>query len=126
MHSKPESPFVLHVREKTIRSTPAPTYLLAERGDKAATYNHLGIAYAMKGDMTQAALNYKQAAALRPQDKGIGRNLEQALRALGQVPPVAPDAVEAGLGLAEVAATGTSGPRAAVAETGVESFYWIE
>ena len=62
----------------------ATTYLLEERGDKAATYNHRGNAYAMKGNMTEAALNYKHAAALRPDDRGIEDNYSQALKALGR------------------------------------------
>lgn len=48
--------------------TMASTYLLDERGDRASTYNHLGNAYVIKGDMTQAALNYRRASDLRPQD----------------------------------------------------------
>jgi hypothetical protein len=59
-------------------------FLLDERGDKAATYNHMGNACVMKGDLVQAALNYRQAAALLPEDPGIQRNLAQALQGLGR------------------------------------------
>jgi hypothetical protein len=60
--------------------------------------------------MTQAALNYRQAAALLPEDEGIRRNLDRALRALGRVQPAAPDSVDL----------------AATAESGVASFYWMD
>jgi len=96
--------------------TMASTYLLDERGDKATTYNHMGNAYVMKGDLVQAALQYKQAAALRPDDPGIQRNLEQAMQALGRAQPTASSQV----------ATTESGVKAAALDVGVDSFYWIE
>ena len=111
----------LGLHQVDVAISTASTYLLHEGGDKTETNNHLGNAYAMKGDMTQAALNYKQAAALLPEDMGIRRNLAQALQALqalGRAQSAEPNSVE-------IAATGGEAPRGA-AEIGVESFYWME
>lgn len=91
--------------------------LLDERGDKAATLNHLGNAYHVKGNLGQAALYYKQALALRPEDAGIQRNLGQALQALGRARPVVSR---------EVTASDPRASKAAVLEVDVDSFYWIE
>lgn len=96
----------------------ASTYLLEERGDNAATYNHLGNAYALKGNMIEAALNYKRARALRPEDTGIKRNLEQALKALGRVDLAAREPV--------VEDTSTGRSKASLRPLDVDSFYWIE
>jgi tetratricopeptide (TPR) repeat protein len=71
----------LHQVDEALRQ--AGIYLLDERGDKATTYNHMGNAYVMNGDLVQAALQYKQAAALRPDDPGIQHNLEQAMQSPG-------------------------------------------
>ena len=93
------------------------TYLLDERGDKAATLAHLGNAYALKGDMTQAALYYKQALVLRPEDGGLKRNLTLALQALGRTQAVSSDSLMA----ASAEKTKARSPALRV-----ESFYWIE
>ena len=60
------------------------TNLLDKRGDKGAIHNNLGIAYFLKSEFTQAALNFEQAAQLRPDDKGVQKNMQRALQALGR------------------------------------------
>ena len=93
-------------------------YLLDEQGDKGVTYNNLGNAYFLKGDLTQAALYYKQAAELYPDDAGIQRNLARALEALGK-------SVSGGsAGGLDAVATGKA--KSAAASLDVDSFYWIE
>ena len=87
-------------------------YLLNEQGDQGATCNNLGNAYFLKGDLTQAALYYKQAAALCPDDKGIQANLDRALRALGRA-----EAMDT---------TAGAGTKGNVLEEDVDSFYWLE
>ena len=94
----------------------AVNYLLNEHGSKAAIRNELGNAFWMKGDLAQAALNYKEAAALRPNDAGIRHNLERARQALG-LQPARPDSL---------AATAAGSPKAGVTDLQVEDFYWIE
>ena len=59
-------------------------HLIDKRGDKAATHNHLGIAYFLQQEMTQAAFHLQLAAELRQEDSGINANLDRALRALGR------------------------------------------
>ena len=92
------------------------THLLDHRGDQGATYNHLGIAYYHKGDMTQAALHFQLAAEARPQDQGIRANLDRALRALGR-PVSSPSAA-----VQYAAADTTKAARMDAADT----FYWVE
>lgn len=93
-------------------------YLLDERGNKGATCNSLGNAYFFMGDLRQAALYYRQAAALLPDDDGIRSNLSRALEALGKpVPPRAKAALE----------SETAGrARSAAATLDANSFYWVE
>ena len=105
----------LHQVDEALRQ--AGIYLLDERGDKATTYNHMGNAYVMKGDLVQAALQYRHAAAMRPEDPGIQRNLEQAMQALGRAQPRTSETVTT---------TGPSGAKAATPDVDVDSFYWIE
>ncbi|NKB72729.1 MAG: hypothetical protein GKR89_37130 [Candidatus Latescibacteria bacterium] len=93
------------------------TYLLDERGDQAATLTHLGNAYAMQGNMTQAALYYKQALALRPADAGVQRNLALALQALGRSQAAPADSL---------ALASTEGPKTGSTGLSVDSFYWME
>ena len=96
----------------------AARYLLEERGDMAATHNHLGHARFLQGEIAQAAYHYKQAAALRPQDKGIQRNLERALAAgdLGAVKGKD----------SELGQESTSGSKGAAAQIDIDDFYWLE
>lgn len=106
---------VLDQTEKAIDM--ATTYLLDNRGNKATTYNHLGNAYMMMGDMKQAALNYQRSAELRPDDAGIQHNLERAMQALGRGPAAKSE---------QVAAAGSSSAKAAALDADVDSFYWVE
>ena len=92
-------------------------HLVDRQGDKAATLNHLGIAYYLKGDMTMAAYHFQQAADLRPDDAGIRANLDRALRATGR--KVASTAV------ASVDYAATDSTKAAQLEVAY-TFYWIE
>ena len=94
------------------------TYLLDKRGDKAATHNHLGIAYYLKGETTLAAVQFQQAAELKPEDSGIKANLDRALRALGRG-----DASEP---VAAVQFAATDSSKASLMEGAQGGFYWIE
>jgi tetratricopeptide (TPR) repeat protein len=94
------------------------TYLLEERGDPAATHNHLGIAYYLQGEMTQAAYHFKQAAALRPDDPGIQRNLQRALQALGGGVSGRPEP--------SVEMTAKQDSKAEAVDVDESSFYWME
>jgi len=95
----------------------ATDYLLEEVGDKAATYNQLGVAYYLKGEMTQAALQFKQAVALRPEDKELQRNLDRALQKLGKVK----------LSVPETASSVTAGEaKGATEAVDIDDFYWLE
>ena len=58
--------------------------VMHEGGDRAATFNHLGIACCLNGEARQAAYYFKQALDLKPKDEGIRRNHERALWALGR------------------------------------------
>ncbi len=96
----------------------AESHLLDEVGDKAATYNQLGVAYYLKGEDTRAALNFKQAIALRPEDRKLQRNLDLALQKLGKS-----DAATA----AQLADSKSDDqPKGAVSPVGVDDFYWFE
>ncbi|NKB71031.1 MAG: tetratricopeptide repeat protein [Candidatus Latescibacteria bacterium] len=90
--------------------------LLDKRGDEGATYNNLGIAYFLKGQFAQAAFYFEQAIKLHPQDKGIEKNWDRALRALGRKPFLAAD---------DLAAAPASAPKAARIPR-VDSFYWMD
>jgi tetratricopeptide (TPR) repeat protein len=98
--------------------TTAADFLLEGLGDAAATYNQLGVAHSLKGDVPQAALYFRQAVAQRLGDVELQRNLDRALQKLGkadqQVPPPTAEP--------EVAAD----YRGAVDAAGVDDFYWLE
>ena len=93
------------------------THLSDRRGDKAATHNHLGIAYYLKGDMTQAAYHFQQASDLRPDDPGIGANLDRVLRALGREDSSTP---------VVAAEYSTADSTKAARQDVAAAFYWIE
>jgi ligand-binding sensor domain-containing protein len=93
-------------------------FLIDDRGDKAATHNHLGIAYFLKGETKQAAYQFKQAVDANPEDEGMRRNLGQALWTLGRTAAVVPDEL-----LAVATAAPLKGDTPRLDET---SFYWVE
>jgi tetratricopeptide (TPR) repeat protein len=108
----------LALRQYDTAISTAVNHLLKEVGDKAATYNQLGIAYFLKGDIGEAALQFKQAVALRSDDKELQRNLDRALQKLNLIEG------QAELQAVEVA---TNGETKGVAEAvGVNDFYWLE
>jgi tetratricopeptide (TPR) repeat protein len=92
-------------------------HLIDKRGDKAATHNHLGIAYFRQHEMAQAAFHFQLAAELRPEDPGVSANLDRALRALGRE-----ETSEAGAGLEYAAADSVKAVQADIAN----AFHWIE
>jgi ligand-binding sensor domain-containing protein len=93
-------------------------FLIDDRGDEAATHNHLGIAYFLKGEVKQAAYHFQQAVDVDPQDEGMRRNLGQALWTLGRTDQAIPD---------ELLATATAVPlKGDVAQLDGSSFYWVE
>ena len=92
-------------------------FLIDDRGDRSATYNHLGIAHYLKGDTKQAAFYFQQALDLSPLDEGIRRNHEQAMWALGRSEEFA----------GAVATTPADAPlKGAAGRIDEDSFYWIE
>ena len=64
--------------------TTATNNLLDSTGDKAESYNHLGMAYLLKGEVPQAALNFQQAVQHDPDRAELRRNLEYALAKTGR------------------------------------------
>jgi ligand-binding sensor domain-containing protein len=96
----------------------ALAFLIDERGDGAATHNHLGIAYFMKGEALQATLHFKQAVAARPDDEGLQLNLDHALWTLGRSDR------PAGSGVAAVASVSES--RGDAAGVSGDDFYWVK
>ena len=64
--------------------TTATNHLLDSTGDKAESYNHLGMAYLLKGEVPQAALNFQQAVQHDPDRAELRRNLEYALAKTGR------------------------------------------
>ncbi|MBT4099686.1 MAG: hypothetical protein HOM68_18465 [Gemmatimonadetes bacterium] len=92
-------------------------FLIDERGDGAATNNHLGIAYFLKGETQQATLHFKQAVAARPDDEGLQRNLKHALWTLGRIDRPAQDEMAAVASVSESQSDGL--------ETSAEGFYWL-
>jgi tetratricopeptide (TPR) repeat protein len=95
----------------------AVSHLVQGLGDKATTYNQLGVAYFLKGEMDLAALQFQQAVALRPEDKDLQRNLDRALQKLGMTERPA----------AETASREDTGKAKGVTEdVGVDDFYWLE
>lgn len=93
-------------------------FLIDERGDGAATHNHLGIAYFLKGETRQATYHFRQALAVRPDDEGIEHNLEHALWTLGRRDsPSESDLV------ADATASESRGAASGGAE---HAFYWID
>ena len=107
----------LEVRQYDTAINTAGDYLLEEVGDKAATYNQLGIAYLLKGELRPAALNFKQAVALRPEDEGILANLDLAFQKMGKRERQA----------RELASNESGGEaKGAAEELGVDDFYWVE
>ncbi|NKB71414.1 MAG: hypothetical protein GKR89_30445 [Candidatus Latescibacteria bacterium] len=93
------------------------TNLLDKRGNKGSTHNNLGIAYFLKGEFTQAALQFEQAVQLQPDDRGVQKNLQRALQALGRAVPGQQPVAEVASG---------DGSRAATTALVVDSFYWME
>ncbi|NKB71431.1 MAG: hypothetical protein GKR89_30535 [Candidatus Latescibacteria bacterium] len=108
----------LELRRYEAAISAAQDHLLDEQGEPGRTHNQLGIAHFLKGDIKQAALHFKQAAGLKPEDSGIRKNLERALEALGRAAPVRTD------GLA--AAATAQGPKAEAVALAVDSFYWMD
>ena len=95
----------------------AETDLLQEQGDKAATLNQLGNAFFMTGNRKRAALYYKQALDLRPDNQGIADNLKRALEAAGLAQPDQADTIQVPAAIS---------PKDASFEIDVERFYWLE
>ena len=62
----------------------ATSRLLDLGGQDAGLLDQLGNVYYLKGELEQAALFYRQAADLAPEDADILRNLGRALAALGK------------------------------------------
>ena len=92
-------------------------HLVDRQGDAAATHNHLGIAYYMRGNDTQAVYHFQQASALRPNDAGIRANLDLALRATGR------EVTSTAVAAVDYAATdSTKAGQFDLADT----FYWME
>ncbi len=91
-------------------------YRRIEGGDRAGVRNNMGIIYFLQGDPERAAAHFEEAAALRPEDREIRRNLDRALRALGRPGRLA----EA------VPARGEEPGKAAADNLDVDSFYWAE
>ncbi|NKB68698.1 MAG: hypothetical protein GKR89_16665 [Candidatus Latescibacteria bacterium] len=95
----------------------AEDHLLDEVGDKAATYNQLAVAIFLKGEVRRAALTFKQAVALDPDNRGLQLNLDLAMQKLGKSEGDAPQLAgkendESVKGQAEA--------------IGVDDFYWLE
>jgi tetratricopeptide (TPR) repeat protein len=92
--------------------------LLEAHADPARVYNNMGIAYFLKGEVWEAAQQFKRAMELDPQDEGIRGNLELSLSALGKEER---DALAREMG---VSVSGEE--KAAEFEVDEESFYWRE
>ena len=93
-------------------------HLMTADGPQAATCNHLGVAYLLKGEARPAAYYFQLASRLRPEDRGIRSNLARAM-------------AELGVGSAEVGAVAdvaeaADGQKAAAPEGDEDSFYWVE
>ena len=80
----------------------------------------LGIAYYLKGEIRQAAYNFRQALAARPDDEGISKNLDQTLWALGRADE------SGGVAAATEVTDGDGSVRGDAARVDGDSFYWIE
>lgn len=93
-------------------------FLIDERGDKAATYNHLGIAHYLREETKQAAFYFKQAMDLSPEDEGIRGNHEQAMWMLGRSDE--PSA------LTKVSAVDAGPLKGAAGRISEDRFYWLE
>ena len=99
--------------------------LTEKEGEDATTFNQLGIAHYLKGDLEQAGYFFKKAVELAPDDKKMRGNLDKALGALGKGEGLKgkPPAGAAGneeLGTEEV------GAKAGQVEVDEDSFYWRE
>ena len=95
----------------------ATDYLVDEVGDEAATYNQLGIARFLKGEINQAALDFKRAVALRPEDEKLQDNLALARQKLGKDEPQ---------GRRQTAGVGDEGTDKSAAKlVDVDDFYWL-
>ncbi|MBI2502556.1 MAG: hypothetical protein HYW07_04910 [Candidatus Latescibacteria bacterium] len=100
--------------------------LRQQGAEDAATFNQLGIAHYLKGDLEQAGYFFTKAVDLAPGDIGIRRNLDKAMAALGEAgemkgkPPAEVSGTEE-LGTEEV-----SGSKAGQVEVDEDSFYWGE
>ncbi len=103
----------LHQFDTAIRT--AQDDLLDRQGNRGRTYNQLGIAFHLKGDLRQAALYFQQALDLHPQAPGVQSNLERTLEALGRAIPD-PRPIAAGLPQSDSKAT--------AATVDVDDFYW--
>ncbi len=68
--------------EDAIKS--AYTRLMDLGGRHGSTFNQLGIASFLKGDVEQAGYYFKQATDLEPQSRGFQRNLDRAMVAMGR------------------------------------------
>ena len=108
----------LTLRQFDLAISTATEYLLEELGDKAATHNHLGMAYLMSDDPGQAALNFKRAMELRPEHERLQENLELALQKMGKATPKSCQQTP------EAGAAGAA--KGAVDELEVDDFYWME
>ena len=96
----------------------ATSYLVDEVGDEAATYNELGIARFLKGEVTQAVLDFRDALKLRPEDKELQGNLELAMEKLGKGEGPARERIDGTGGAGQV--------KGATEEMGVDDFYWVK
>jgi Flp pilus assembly protein TadD len=94
-------------------------HLISAGGDKAPIYNHLGIARFLKGDLRQAALDFKEALEWAPEDARIRRNFERVMAALGKGEAVEP--------VADLVTTaGGTASKSGTQDLSGDSFYWIE
>ena len=88
--------------------------LVERHGDKAATLNHRGNAFLLKGNLTQALVDYQEAMALRPTDQKIRRNLQLARQRYDRNAAT------------EVRSDSTGDTRADMEKLQVDDLYWFE
>ncbi len=96
----------------------AYNYLRSPGGERASTYNHLGILHYFKGELEQAAFLLQQALKLAPEDAGIRRNLEKVRAELGEV--------EAGARTTAMVEVSGGGAKGVAVGEDEDSFYWVE
>ena len=87
-------------------------------GTDASTFNHLGIAYFLKGDVEQAGYYFKQATDLVPQNRGFQQNLDRAMVAMGRA-----DRDEKGV---KAASSAADEMKSDTMELDERNFYWAE